>query len=83
VELLGMTAQQQVNTGSDAAEVVAPDIDILETIADWKEDLQARIRRTELRFELLDAELDFSDLQEEVADFVRTCRALMWRPPAC
>jgi hypothetical protein len=78
-----MTAHEQVQTGADAAKVVAPDIEILETIAAWKEDLRARIRRAELRFELLDAEFDFSDLQEEVADFVRACRAVMWRPTAC
>jgi hypothetical protein len=82
-----MTAHEQTKNGAKAAEGVAPDIEVLGTIADciadWKEDLQARISRAGLRFELLDAELDFSDLQEEVADFVRACRAVMWRPPAC
>jgi hypothetical protein len=70
-------------TPSTKTPVAPPDIEVLEIIAAWKEDLQARIRRDELRFELLDAELDFSDLQEEVEEFKRICGALMWRAPTC
>jgi hypothetical protein len=54
----------------------------LHVIAGWKADLQARIERAQLRFELLDADLDFSDLENEVVDFRRACSAIMWREAA-
>ena len=36
-----------------AVRVNVPDLDQLETIADWRDDLTDRIRRAQLRFELI------------------------------
>jgi hypothetical protein len=54
--------------------------DQLNIIANWKSDLLIRIERARLRFELLDVDLDFADLHDEVCDFRRACSAIMWRP---
>jgi hypothetical protein len=56
--------------------------DQLEVIADWKKGLQKRIAIAQFRFELLDADHDLADLEEEAAEFCRACRTLMWRPAA-
>lgn len=56
-----------------------PDLDTLEVIADWKDDLRARIARTQLIFELCDCDVDFQPLVEEVQQFKKCCRCLMWR----
>ena len=77
-----MTVQEPL-LSSGTTVVEPPDVETLEVIADWKEDLQARIRRALLRFELLDVDLDFGALEEEVSEFTRACRALMWRAPEC
>lgn len=54
--------------------------DTLEAILDWRDELLSRIRRAQLRFELLDCELDTSELEAEVAEFVCLCQRLAWRP---
>jgi hypothetical protein len=56
---------------------IVPDIETLELIASWKEDLQARLSRVRLRFELsgLNRE-EIIQLESEVADFTRCCRTL-------
>jgi hypothetical protein len=78
-----MSLSQTSHQAHLALDVEPPDVEQLEFLADWKADLQTRIRRALLRFELVDFDHDFADLEEEVADFVRVCRALMWRRPAC
>jgi hypothetical protein len=54
----------------------------LELIADWKDDLRARIARTRLRHELIGVSPeDILSLAEEVRDFRRVCRCLAWSAP--
>jgi hypothetical protein len=75
-------------TNDEQTECSGPDSELqaflerLEVIADWKERLQERIGIARLKFDLLDADLDFSDLQQEVAEFNRVCRRQMWRAAA-
>jgi hypothetical protein len=58
-------------------------IEPLEIIADWREDLTRRLRQAQLCFELIGLDSDEEErLKAEVSDFVRCCRALMWRPAA-
>jgi hypothetical protein len=54
-----------------------PDLDTLETIADWKDDLRMRLRRAQLRHELigLDPE-EIAALADEERDFKRLCQVL-------
>jgi hypothetical protein len=54
-----------------------PDIDTLSVIADWKDDLRIRLRRAQLRHELigLDPE-EIASLGEETRDFSRLCAVL-------
>jgi hypothetical protein len=57
----------------------------LAVVADWKDDLQAKIDRAQLRFELIgfesDGEVDeLAKLVEEVSAFKSCCRVLGWRP---
>lgn len=54
-------------------------VDTLEDVADWKDDLRARIAQRELIFELVDFDAPFDDLAAEVEAFKRVCRALKWR----
>jgi hypothetical protein len=56
--------------------------DQLETIAAWKSNLETRIAIARLRFELVDADHDFSDVEQEVRDFTRARRILAWREAA-
>ena len=56
------------------------DINTLERMATWREDLTERIARTQLIFGLHDTETDSSQLATEVEAFKRVCRGLMWRP---
>jgi hypothetical protein len=49
----------------------------LELIADWQDDLRARIARTRLRFELIGVSPEaIISLAEEADDFKRCCHAL-------
>jgi hypothetical protein len=50
--------------------------DELERMADWHGDLLSRIARRQLVFELVDYEVDFDDLIDEVAAFRAVCLAL-------
>jgi hypothetical protein len=54
-----------------------PDIDTLEIIADWREDLSTRLQRAQLRHELigLDPE-EIIQLGDEARDFTRLCNVL-------
>jgi hypothetical protein len=54
-------------------------IDTLGIIADWREDLQRRIRRARLTFLYADCGIDTSALQTEAETFGRVCRCLSWR----
>jgi hypothetical protein len=60
------------------AELIAA-TDVLEVIADWQAELQARISRKMLVFQLADMDTDPDDLIEEVGQFRRVCRGLAWR----
>lgn len=62
-----------------AVRVNLPDLDQLEAIADWRDDLAARIRQAQLRFELigLDGE-DINALVQEASAFKRCCRGVTW-----
>lgn len=53
--------------------------DTLTLIADWRDDLLDRIRRTALVFELHNSEIDVQPLIEEAAAFKRVCACLGWR----
>jgi hypothetical protein len=54
-----------------------PDIDTLEIIADWREDLTARLRRAQLRYELTGScREEIVTLGEEARDFARLCNVL-------
>ena len=54
-----------------------PDIDTLEIVADWREDLSTRLQRAQLRHELigLDPE-EIIALADEERDFERLCQVL-------
>ena len=54
-----------------------PDLDTLETIADWRVDLSTRLKRAQLRHELigLDPE-EIAALGDETRDFKRLCAVL-------
>ena len=53
----------------------------LAAIADWKDDLESRIHRAHLIFELVDCDHDFSDLEAEVAAFKQVCLGLSGEKP--
>ena len=54
-------------------------IDDLDTIGIWKRDIQERIDRAALVFELVDVDVDMDVLAAEVSDFTAVCRALAGR----
>ena len=64
-------------TASCNAIVEPIDIKQLELVADWKDDLDARIARAQMRFELIGLEDIAQDrLKAEVEQFKRVCRVL-------
>jgi hypothetical protein len=52
--------------------------EILGHVAPWRDDLLCRIWRTRLIFELVDTDVDIDELIDEVRDFERVCRCLLW-----
>jgi len=71
-----MTTPQITNVGGI-------DIEVLEIVADWREDLTQRVRRARLRYELVGLPPEaVIDLSRETEDFRRTCAALRseWGP---
>jgi len=59
------------------------DIEQLEFVADWKDELTAKIRRAQLSFELVGLHPDEVELlAAEVAAFKKVCCCLAWRPEA-
>ena len=53
----------------------------LEAIADWRDELQSRIRRAHLRFEFVGLDADEQDaLEREVQEFDLVCRGLSGQP---
>jgi hypothetical protein len=53
----------------------------LEAIADWRDELQSRIRRAHLRFEFVGLDAVEQDaLEREVQQFDLVCRELSGRP---
>jgi hypothetical protein len=52
----------------------------LEQIATWREDLTVRIRRAQLKFQLIGLEHAEDALERETAEFNRCCKVLGWRP---
>ena len=75
-----MTASAKFADATVATFDLDATIDTLGIIADWREDLQRRIRQTQLIFMYVDCEIDFSPLQNEVETFKRVCQCLTWRP---
>jgi len=56
--------------------------DALRIIANWRDDLLARLDRTLLRFELIGLQDgEFEQLVAEIEDFKRTCQTVAWRRP--
>ena len=54
-----------------------PDIDTLEIIADWREDLNTRFKRAQLRHEVIGIEWDeVTALADEQREFARLCKVL-------
>ena len=52
-------------------------IEDLELIADWKDDLRARLARARLQFELVGGNTEtIIALESEVSDFKRVCKTL-------
>ena len=52
-------------------------VDDLEAVADWKEEIAAKIRRAQLRFELVGLDHgEVEELTDEVRNFKRLCLAL-------
>ena len=51
----------------------------LEIMADWQEDLTIRLHRAGLKLELIGGDDDVA-LAFEVEEFKRCCRALRWKP---
>lgn len=50
----------------------------LEAIADWRDDLQSRLQRAQLKFETIGC-AEHDALQEEAEEFKSVCTALMKR----
>jgi hypothetical protein len=65
-----------------AREQLDAGLEELEHIDAWARELRARLARMRLIFELVDCDVDFEQLQNEVAEFARVCRCLTWRPAA-
>jgi hypothetical protein len=55
------------------------DVDTLEAVAVWREDLLTKIERTVLIFQFCDSEIDIEPLIAEVREFKRVVRCLVWR----
>jgi hypothetical protein len=50
-------------------------------ISEWRDELQTRIRRNQLRYELIGLSADEHDqLVNEVGEFKHLCRVLSWSP---
>jgi hypothetical protein len=72
-----MTAAVKLIDATAIAHDIDATTDTLETIADWKDNLRARIARARLRFELVRLDEDKQDeLVNEVEQFKNVCRAL-------
>jgi hypothetical protein len=56
-------------------------IDDLDTIGSWKQDIQERIDRAQLVFELVNVDVDMDGLAAEVSDFNAVCHVLAGRSP--
>jgi hypothetical protein len=54
-----------------------PDLDTLETIADWRVDLSTKLKRAQLRHELIGIDWEeVAALGDEARDFQRLCAVL-------
>jgi hypothetical protein len=66
------------NGGTTAAHGLTRHTSDLAVIADWRDELHAKIRRAQMRLELVDLDLDEqTDIADEVQAFKQLCRALM------
>ena len=55
----------------------------LETVCEWRDDLTARLRRAQLRFDLVGLDADERGaLEAEVQTFLQVCRCLAGAPSA-
>ena len=55
------------------------DVDVLETLADIKDDIRRGIAKRLLIMETCDANIEIDDLIKDVAEYRRMCAALTWR----
>jgi len=74
-----MTAHLTEITGTEEMPRFGFDLDTLEAVAVWRDDLLARIERTVLIFQFCDSEIDIEPLIAEVREFKRVVRCLTWR----
>jgi hypothetical protein len=75
-------AAEEVEEFSDrlsALDAQELNLQALEIIANWREDLTIRLRRADLKLELIGGEDDVA-LAFEVEEFKRCCKVLGWRP---
>ena len=70
----------QIRSGAATIFDITAVTDDLASIAEWKENLQARIGQAELTFMYADCNQDISQLQAEAETFAGVCRAIGWRP---
>jgi hypothetical protein len=63
---------------SDRLDARELNLQALEIMGEWREDLTARLRRAGLKLELIGGD-DDSALAFEAAEFKRCCRVLGWR----
>ena len=71
----GLKSKQLDNELLPAAQLLLSD---LETVAAWRDDLNCKLRRAELIFELVDVDgVDIDALADEVEAFRQVCRALI------
>jgi hypothetical protein len=80
----GELGDQQVRprfSTPSVAELQENHLQALEQMAAWREDLTTRLRRSELKFQLIGLDQEEQDkLAAESDEFGRCCRVLGWRP---
>ena len=68
---------EMFSTDVGGADVFPVDLEVLETIADWREDLTRRVRRARLQYELIGlSPEEVIGFSAEVESLGQTCAAL-------